>query len=117
MEPAYPLGPRFAGVPGRGWRGGVPRPPRPPFGGGGWGTSWNGHPVPPALSTRVDKTRLGRDGPSLPSIDRVTAAARDVDHAAQRLAEARDGLGAAIRDALATGYSLRTIAGAAWTVP
>ena len=24
---------------------------------------------------RVDKTRLGRDGPSLPSIDRVTAAA------------------------------------------
>ncbi len=64
----------------------------------------------PALSTRVDKTRLGRDGPS---IDRVTAAARDVDHAAQRLAEARDGLAAAIRESIETGYSLRTIAGAA----
>ena len=56
----------------------------------------------PALSTRVDKTRLGRDGPS---IDRVTAAARDVDHAAQRLAEARDGLAAAIRESIETGES------------
>ena len=46
----------------------------------------------PALSTRVDKTRLGRDGPSLPSIDRVTAAARD-------------GLAAAIRESIETGES------------
>ena len=59
----------------------------------------------PALSTRVDKIRLGRDGPSLPIIDRVTAAARDVDHAAQRLAEARDGLAAAIRESIETGES------------
>ena len=59
----------------------------------------------PALSTRVDKTRLGRDGPSSPSIDRVTAAAE--------LDAARDGLGAAIRESIETGYSLRTIAGAA----
>ena len=72
-----------------------------------------GRMTTPALSTRVDKTRLGRDGPSSPSIDRVTAAARDVDHAAQRLAEARDGLAAAIRESIETGYSLRTIAGAA----
>ena len=47
-----------------------------------------GRMTTPALSTRVDKTRLGRDGPS---IDRVTAAARDVDHAAQRLGKPATG--------------------------